>query len=84
MITAEKLTLFEACGGDPDAWARMDTRRGAQAMDDADWAEIDELRRRLHLCRNGLASPSFERETEALLRARAENDAVADRLRRLA
>lgn len=80
MLTLEQLDIYEAFGGDVDAWARAG---GRGAMCDADWRLIDELRQGLQLVASGLATAEFAAGVAGKLRAAAASEQVRARLQGL-
>ncbi len=81
LLTLAKLQMYQAYGGDIDAWAR----RGHDAsMTDDDWHLIECLRQDLYLAATGRASPELCAATEGRLRAATDSDEVREALRELA
>lgn len=80
MITAEKLRIWRAYAGDPDAWARHATPAEKRTMTDADWHEITELLQQLTQLARGLASPEYADRIRAALRERTASADVAAKL----
>lgn len=83
MLTMAMLDSYEFFGGDIDAAVRV-RRDGGEMPSDADWRQIDELLLQLGLLQAGQVSPAFAARIEGQLRAATSDEAVRDRLRRLA
>jgi hypothetical protein len=80
-VTLAKLRIYQAHGGDIDAWAR---RGHDGAMTDADWRLIESLRQDLYLVAAGRASPAFAEATERRLRDATDSEETREALRELA
>lgn len=81
LVTLAKLRVYQAFGGDIDAWAR---RGHDDSMTDADWHLIESLRQDLHLVFTCQASPALRAATENRLRAAADSEEAREVLRELA
>jgi hypothetical protein len=84
MLTLDKLSTYEAFGGDLDGHARASPSAKNPSMRDDDWALIDELLTGLDSAVSGLASPGFADELEQKLRAATPDDSTRIALRELA
>lgn len=84
MITAEKLRIWRAYAGDPDAWSRHATPAEKLAITDDDWHEITELLQQLTQVARGLASPEYTDRIHAALREKTASAEVAAELAAMA
>jgi hypothetical protein len=81
VLTMAKLRIYQAHGGDIDAWAR---RGHDESMTDDDWHLIERLRQDLFLAATGRASPQLCAATESRLRAATDGSETREALRELA
>jgi hypothetical protein len=84
MITAEKLKVYEAWGGDPDMWARAARKRDRDILSSEDWRLIEKLIREVTLVERNLAADDYARQIEVNLKAGTADASVAARIRVLA
>jgi hypothetical protein len=83
-LTVAKLALYRHYAGDLDGWARHARDGARKAIDDADWALIDELLLGLELVARGQASASYAQALERRIDDACADAAARDALRALA
>ena len=81
VLTLAKLRIYQAYGGDLDAWAR---RGHDGSMTDEDWHLIERLRQDLYLVGSGQAAPELCEATERRLQSATDSEETRKILRELA
>lgn len=62
MLTIDKVKTYDKFGGDIDGWARI-SRKAANRITSEEWAQLDRLMQKLTICKRGLGSEEFCKET---------------------